>query len=103
MLPCVLAAEKKIVAELEAGEINHEYLAIEGLPAFTKVSLELALGEDSPALRENRAVAVQSLSGTGALREGFEFLSEFYTKSRTVYVPSPTWSIHFDIAKKVIS
>lgn len=31
---------------------NKEYLAIEGLPAFRKATIELLLGADSPVIKE---------------------------------------------------
>lgn len=42
--------------------MNHEYLGIDGLPAFTSASARLILGEQSPAITEGRTVTVQSLS-----------------------------------------
>ena len=41
----------------------------------------------------------QSLSGTGALRIGMEFLNEFWP-NKTIYVPTPTWGNHGAIAKR---
>lgn len=40
----------------------------------------------------------QSLSGTGALRIGMEFLNEFWPNKK-IYVPTPTWGNHGAIAK----
>ena len=34
--------------------MNHEYAAINGVPEFNKVAKELALGKDSPVIKENR-------------------------------------------------
>lgn len=34
--------------------LNHEYLPILGLPEFRANSSRIALGEDSPAIQENR-------------------------------------------------
>eukprot|EP01079_Euglenida_sp_SAG-EU17-18_P007029 gene7029-1256_t len=47
-----------------------------GVPAFTKVAAQLLFGEDSPALKDGRVASVQSISGTGALRLGGEFLAK---------------------------
>ena len=44
------------------------------LESFSKAATLMLLGEDSPALREERAFGVQALSGTGALRLGADFL-----------------------------
>jgi aspartate aminotransferase len=34
--------------------LNHEYLMVAGMPDFRNAALKLLLGEDSPALVENR-------------------------------------------------
>lgn len=34
--------------------VNHEYIPVTGLEAFTKASTVLLLGEDSKAIKENR-------------------------------------------------
>lgn len=89
--PWVLPVVKKteiIIAECES--INHEYLPVTGIESFTKASVTLLLGEDSPAIKENRAHGVQSLSGTGALRLGAEFLSNKLGR-KVVYYSDPTW------------
>jgi len=36
----------------------------------------LIFGKDSPVLKEGRVVTTQSLSGTGALRLGFELIKQ---------------------------
>lgn len=46
-------------------------------------------------MKDGRIVTVQSLSGTGALRIGFEFLNE-WTPSK-VLVSNPTWANHHNI------
>lgn len=89
--PWVLPVVKKteiLIAECE--NINHEYLPVTGIESFTKASVTLLLGEDSPAIKENRAHGVQSLSGTGALRLGAEFLSNKLGR-KIVYYSDPTW------------
>lgn len=87
VLPVVKSTEIKIA---ESQAINHEYLPVCGPDSFTKASVALLLGEDSPAIKENRAHGVQSLSGTGALRLGAEFLSHKLGR-KIVYYSDPTW------------
>lgn len=74
----------------ESLTINHEYLPVCGPDSFTKAAVSLLLGDDSQAIKENRAHGVQSLSGTGALRLGAEFLVGKLNR-RTVYYSNPTW------------
>lgn len=47
---------------------NKEYLSMDGLPAFRAATLDLLLGAGHPAIKEGRAVAVQSLSGTSSVK-----------------------------------
>lgn len=86
-------------AEARLGERfpDKEYAGIMGVPEFTELAAKLAFGEDSAALKEGRVVVSQSISGTGALRLGADFLSRFYTREdlgRLVYLPTPTWGNH---------
>lgn len=73
--------------------LDHEYLPITGLPEFTSAAARLILGDDSPALTENRVCSVQTISGTGANHLGALFLSRFYEFNGTkqVYLSNPTW------------
>lgn len=89
--PWVLPVVKKTEIQIaESLDVNHEYLPVCGLDSFTKASVSLLLGDDSPAIKENRAHGVQALSGTGALRIGAEFLAQKLGR-RIVYYSSPTW------------
>lgn len=96
ILNCVKAAQKIIIEK----NIDHEYLPIEGLRGFIDNSLKLAYTSDNKALKENRIVGVQGLSGTGSLRIGFEFLAEHYPGPRKVLMPNPTWPNHKNIVAR---
>jgi len=60
------------------------------VPAFDKAAIRLAYGAESPAIKDGRIAVTQSISGTGALRIGGEFLARFY-ENKKIYVPMPTW------------
>ena len=96
MLEVVKAAEKRVLERELSGAENKEYLSMEGLPAFNKVTAELLLGAGSAALKEGRVATLQSLSGTGSLRVGAAFIARFM-KGRTVYISNPTWGNHYNI------
>merc|ERR1711907_637991 len=65
VLPCVKAAQAKI-----AGQNNNlEYLPQRGDQEFAKLSREVLMGTEVPAIKEDRVASVQSISGTGALRQ----------------------------------
>ncbi|KAH0623846.1 hypothetical protein JD844_007013 [Phrynosoma platyrhinos] len=95
VLPVVRKVEMMITKDTS---LNHEYLPILGLPEFRANSSRIALGEDSPAIKENRVGGVQSLGGTGALRIGAEFLRRWYNGTNNtatpVYISSPSWENH---------
>nr|AIT70263.1 aspartate aminotransferase [Symphyocladia latiuscula] len=98
VLPVVKKVERRILKDTSS---NHEYLPQDGLLSFTKLAEQLILGEDSPAINENRVYTIQSLSGTGAIKLCLEFASKGFLNITAnsnnlpyVYVPSPTWPNH---------
>ncbi|PWW71733.1 PLP-dependent transferase [Tuber magnatum] len=102
--PWILSAVKKADAILANDpNLNHEYLPIAGLAAFTSAAARLILGKDSPAIQESRVTSVQTISGTGAVHLGALFLAKFYPRPRNqeVYLSSPTWANHHQIFSNV--
>lgn len=61
-------------------------------------SQKLIFGKDSPLLKEGRVASAQSLSGTGALRVGFELINQECPAK--VLIPRPTWTNHENIIKR---
>lgn len=55
--------------------MDHEYAGIQGIDSYIKNVLNLAYGADSAIIKDGRVAGAQSISGTGSLRLGFEFLS----------------------------
>lgn len=98
VLPVVKTAERLLLLQLEAGEINHEYLPIGGLNEFVKNSYELACGADNVVLKQNRVGGVQCISGTGSLRTIGEFCAKF-NANKDILVSNPTWGNHNAIFK----
>jgi len=88
VLPCVRKAEEIIFKS--AG--NHEYLPIDGLKELLTISASLIFGEFYEK-NSNRVVTIQTLSGTGALRLGGEFINKFFP-GRTIFLSDPTWGNH---------
>ncbi|SLM33395.1 aspartate aminotransferase [Lasallia pustulata] len=95
VLPSVRAAEKKLVDS----QVDKEYAGITGVPSFTKAAAKLAYGPDSAPIKEDRVVITQSISGTGALRIGGEFLARFYPNEKKIYIPTPSWANHNAVFK----
>lgn len=76
VLPVVRKVEQKIAAD---SSLNHEYLPILGLPEFRTHASRLALGDDSPALREKRVSfgrgCIFSLETVKVKRDSLEILN----------------------------
>ena len=86
MLSCVRKAEKRLIEK----QLDKEYAPITGVAAFDSGAVKLAYGAASSAVKDGRIAVTQSISRTGALRIGGEFLARFY-ENKSIYVPSPTW------------
>ena len=96
MLRCVREAEKKIASD---HSMDKEYLPVEGLAPFLKLTSSVIFGQDSEVIKQGRVAVCQSLSGTGALRIAAEFIAMYHPKTR-VYCSNPTWGNHHAIFKK---
>jgi aspartate aminotransferase len=70
VLECVKQAEKLIAAQ----NLDKEYTQITGEPDFCEASIRLLLGDDADIIKNKQYGVAQTISGTGGLRVGFEFL-----------------------------
>ena len=89
LLECVQRAEAKLMEQ----PTPRTYLPIEGLAAYDKAVQELVFGADSAVIQEKRALTVQAIGGTGALKIGADFLKRFLPSS-DVYISDPSWENH---------
>jgi aromatic-amino-acid transaminase len=87
----------QVVREAQARWLEKEetknYMFIDGIPAFNKQVQLLLLGADSAVIAEGRAVTIQAVGGTGALKVGADFLKRFFPASE-VYLSNPSWENH---------
>lgn len=95
--PYTLKCVTKAVEKYAKDQVNHEYLPIGGDRNFLMHAIKLAYKSDFKYL--DRVAAVQTLSGSGALRISQRFLFEFYPYHKKMYMPKPTWGNHIAIAK----
>nr|CAD7264480.1 unnamed protein product [Timema shepardi] len=91
VLPVVRRTELQMAAD---EELNHEYLPVLGLGSFSSAATSLLLGADNAALLEGRVLGVQTVSGSGAIRVGAEFLTRHVLHYGTFYTSSPTFINH---------
>jgi aspartate/tyrosine/aromatic aminotransferase len=96
--PYVFEVVKKAQQEIVDENMDKEYIPIDGHPGFNTAIQKLLFGENHPLIRDGKIVTVQALSGSGALRVGFEFLKLFAPGD--VYYSDPTWSNHISIIEK---
>ncbi len=89
LLNCVQKAEALLMEKLSP----RTYLPIDGLAAYDKAVQELVFGADSAVVQEKRAITVQAIGGTGALKLGADFLQRFSPTSQ-VWISDPSWENH---------
>jgi aromatic-amino-acid transaminase len=89
LLECVQKAEAKLMEQ----PAPRTYLPIDGLAAYDKAVQELVFGAGSAVIQEKRAITVQALGGTGALKIGADFLKRFLPHA-DVYISDPSWENH---------
>ena len=87
ILNCVRQAEKKLVASRQ----TKEYLSPEGNTIYSSLIEKLLLGENHPALVEDRVRSIQTPGGGGALRVAAELIHTV-APDATVWLSRPTWS-----------
>ena len=92
-LNAVKAAYKNIAASNDQVKL---YLPMDGLKSYNQATQALVLGQDSQARRDGRAVTIQTLGGSGALKVGADFLKKYFPES-DVWVSQPTWENHIAI------
>jgi len=97
--PFVLSCVRKAEALIASKQMDKEYLAIGGLGEFAKACAVLALGADNEVLKSARNITVQTISGTGSLRIGANFLSRHHAGPKDVYLPKPSWGNHTPIMR----
>ncbi|MCC2962298.1 aspartate/tyrosine/aromatic aminotransferase [Massilia sp. IC2-278] len=89
LLQCVQQAEAKLMEQ----QAPRTYLPIDGLAAYDKAVQELVFGADSAVIQEKRAITVQAIGGTGALKIGADFLKRFAPEAE-VFISDPSWENH---------
>ena len=72
------------------------YLPMDGLKSYNAATQALVLGKNSQARLDGRAVTIQTLGGSGALKVGADFLKKYFPES-DVWVSQPTWENHIAI------
>jgi aromatic-amino-acid transaminase len=89
LLECVRRAERVLAEQARP----HVYLPIDGIAAYDREVQRLLFGAEGEVLRSGRAVTVQAIGGTGALKIGADFLRRF-APSAQVWISDPSWENH---------
>jgi aromatic-amino-acid transaminase len=89
----ILQVVREAQERWQAKEETKSYLPIEGIPAFNQQVQTILFGADLATMVGARAVTVQTLGGTGALKVGADFLKRFFPASQ-VRISNPSWENH---------
>ncbi len=89
VLECVRHVERDMLETV----MPKGYLPIDGIPAYDRAVQQLAFGADSDVIREGRAVTVQAIGGTGALKVAADFLRRVNPGAQ-VWISDPSWENH---------
>jgi len=92
ILDTVKQAEQQLLNE----QPTKSYLGMGGLDPFNKRLCELVLGSGHPAVIEQRAGAIQTPGGTGALRVVGEFIAAWMQRPQ-IWCSQPSWPNHIAI------
>jgi len=95
--PFVLECVRRAEQQLAALNLDKEYTQITGVPDFNEASARLVFGDNSSIIKNQQYGVTQTISGTGALRVGAEFLKNFYPHEKIVWLPTPSWGNHAPI------
>lgn len=89
LLRAVAEAEQQRVA----AQAPRGYLPIEGIAAYDQAVQHLLFSAESSLVREGRAITVQAVGGTGALKIGADFLKRLLPDA-VVAISDPSWENH---------
>ncbi|MFW2123333.1 aromatic amino acid transaminase [Acinetobacter ursingii] len=92
-LDTIIEAQKRIEPLQSKTKL---YLPMEGFKPYREAIQALLFGTNSPAVESGRAVTIQTLGGSGALKVGADFLKNYFPNSE-VWVSQPTWDNHVAI------
>lgn len=97
--PFILPSVQKAEEIMAQKALDKEYAPISGSADFCKLSIALALGDESEELKAGLNSTVQGISGTGSLRVGGAFLANFFPGPKDIYISTPSWGNHTPIFK----
>lgn len=89
----VLKAVREAEVRWHEREDSKSYLPIDGVSDYNKQVQALLFGAESNIISDKRAVTIQGLGGTGALKVGADFLRRFFPES-DLYISNPSWENH---------
>ena len=91
-IPLLEAVRKAEIARVEAAAARG-YLPIEGIAGYNRAAQELVLGKNSALIADGRAITMQALGGTGALKIGADLLKQLVPGAK-VAISDPSWENH---------
>ncbi|MEO5764697.1 MAG: aminotransferase class I/II-fold pyridoxal phosphate-dependent enzyme, partial [Casimicrobiaceae bacterium] len=89
----LLACVREVELEQAERAAPRGYLPIDGIAAYDKAVRALVFGADNDVVASGRALTLQALGGTGALKIGADFLRKFAPGAQ-VWISDPSWENH---------
>jgi len=89
----VLECVRRVERDMLEAVTPKGYLPIDGIPAYDRAVQQLAFGADAAVVREGRAVTVQGIGGTGALKVAADFLRRVNPGAQ-IWISDPSWENH---------
>lgn len=92
----VLKSVKRAERDILEQEQTKLYIGPAGAPEFTSAIQKLLLGNNHPALTDNRVTTLQTPGGCGSLRVVAELVKKSNPQA-TIWVSDPTWGNHIPL------
>lgn len=89
----LLSSVAKVEQMLAVEPAPRGYLPIDGISTYNTNAQQLLLGAEAEAITAGRAVTIQTLGGTGALKVGATFLKTLVPNAK-VAISRPSWENH---------
>lgn len=95
----LLEVVREAEAALAASGEPHVYIPINGIASYNTAVQKMVFGADSEVVLSGRAVTVQTLGGTGALKVAMDFLHHVCGETQAA-TSKPTWGNHNALLKQ---
>jgi aromatic-amino-acid transaminase len=90
----LLETVREVEQALALAAAPRNYLPIDGLPAYVRLTQQLLFGAEAPVLSAGRVATAQTIGGSAALRVGADVLRQTLGEGAQVAISQPSWGNH---------